>query len=136
MKLLEALEIIERDPELKKLFISKCIEEMGEVIIVKKVIWNDVDLPNQDKSQHNAELRIGINRAVIDKFSYVDTRDEEEVHESIIRSMRLKEYNDIRIARDIMREVPFKTIAHTYQVTMPYIRRIKKKLYEAIKKGL
>jgi|GEM_PF-2966283 len=119
MNLLEAIEAIEQNPELKDKFINRCIEEFGiSIETTQKKIWKHEFLLEED------------DWAIM---TVEPTREIEDVHEEIIRSTGLKEYNDIRIAQDIINEKPFEKISAEYNINLKYIRTIKKKIYEAIK---
>jgi hypothetical protein len=119
MTLLEAIEIIENNKELKNKVIEECISQLGVSIetTTKKVWKHEFLLEDDDWAVMSIEPQ----------------RDVEDVHTEIIRSTQLKEYNDIRIAEDIIKEKPFKSIAAEYKVSLKHIRTIKRKIYEVIK---
>jgi hypothetical protein len=92
MTLLEAIDIIEKDPALKEKVINKCIEMFGDSIQnSKKKIWKHEFLLEDD------------DWAIM---SIEPKREIEDIHDEIIRATHLKEYNDIRIAEDIIKERP------------------------------
>jgi hypothetical protein len=119
MNLLEAIEAIETNPELKNKFVNKCIEVFGVSIeTTKRKVWkHEFLLEDNDWEIMTVE----------------PSRDVEDIHDEIIRSMQLKEYNDIRIAKDIINEKAFEKIAVDHNTSLKHIRTIKKKIYEAIK---
>jgi hypothetical protein len=116
MNNLEILEKIEKSPELKKQFVSRCIQELGVSIETRKekavMIYDDWDIITFDLN-----------------------RDIEDVHDEIVRTCEVEEYNEREIIRAIIHEQRFEDIAKEYNVSLKKVRKLKQKLYESIKKS-
>lgn len=121
MKLSEAVEIIENNPQLKKQFIKNCIKEMGEKIIIKKLIWKNNYMDTYEEA--------GAENIPIGK-----PREISRVIEEIIFFADIKEYNESIIARDLMEGKYIKEIVKDRKAPKELVREIKQKIYEELKK--
>jgi hypothetical protein len=134
MKLSEAVEIMEQNQAIKERVIEKCIEEIGEKVEIKFVVWNDVTLINQDTIKNPSELRFYGDKLTSEKFLYDDTQSIHSLHSDIIKDAGINEYNDNIIAMQILQGYKVYEITRSNNIPMKHYKTIKDKIYESIKK--
>jgi len=118
MKLSEAVEIMEQNHAIKERVIEKCIEEIGDKVQTKFVVWNDYELTQ---------------KSIPNKFEFISKMNE-DLFQDIIKDAGLKEYNDNIIAMQILEGYKVYETTKELNIRMDKYRSIKSKIYESIKK--